>query len=187
MKTIKVLLAVTLTYIFSFGFAQQTVELSDESTMQVTGTSTLHDWEAKVNEMSAKGNFQLNGNEIEKVGSFSLNVTTRSLESGKNAMDKNIYEALKEDSHPYIEFQLKNVKSVTNNMVTAVGDLTIAGNTKEIELQSDYKINNNTVTLTGNKEIDMTEWNIDPPTAMFGTIKTGEKVTIEYNLILNQS
>jgi hypothetical protein len=27
----------------------------------------------------------------------------------------------------------------------------------------------------------MTEFNIDPPTAVFGTIKAGEKVDVEFN------
>ena len=187
MNTNKILLAVVFSFIFSLGYSQQTLKLSEESTMSVTGTSTLHDWEAEVNEINANGSFQMNSNDLAEVSSFSLTAKAESLESGKNSMNKNIYEALKSESNPNITFQLKNIQSISGNKITATGDLTIAGYTKEIEVSPEYKMNGNSITLTGEKAIDMTEWEIDPPTAMFGTIKTGEEVTIKYNLILNNN
>ena len=166
------------------GIAQKTYTATDESSIVVTGTSTLHDWEADAEKLTANGTMNTSASAIEGVTSFTVSVPVESLESGKNGMNKNMYEALKSDDHPNITFKLKNVKSVTGNQITVAGDLSIAGTTKPVELNANYSLSGGTVKLTGSKEIDMTTWNIDPPTAMFGTIKTGEVINIKYNLVL---
>lgn len=166
------------------GISQKTYTATSESSIVVAGTSTLHDWEADAEKLSAKGTINASTTAIEDVSSFSVTVPVESLESGKNGMNKNMYEALKSDDHPNIIFKLKNVKSVSGNNITVTGDLSIAGTTKPVELNAKYSVSGGTVKLTGSKEIDMTTWNIDPPTAMFGTIKTGEVINIKYNLVL---
>jgi hypothetical protein len=37
-------------------------------------------------------------------------------------------------------------------------------------------------TVTGVKKMKMTDYNVKPPTALLGTIKTGNDITISYNL-----
>jgi hypothetical protein len=37
-------------------------------------------------------------------------------------------------------------------------------------------------TISGTKVIKMTDWKVKPPVVMFGTIKTGDQITIGYNL-----
>ena len=166
------------------GIAQSTFTASEQSTIIVAGTSTLHDWEADAEKLSAKGTINTSASAIEGVSSFTLTVPVESLESGKNGMNKNMYKALKSDEHPNITFKLNDVKSVSPGKIAVTGNLSIAGTTKPVDLAADYSVNGSTVKITGSKEIDMTTWNIDPPTAMFGTIKTGEIITIKYNLVL---
>ncbi|MCB0855839.1 MAG: YceI family protein, partial [Bacteroidetes bacterium] len=62
------------------------------------------------------------------------------------------------------------------------GQLTIAGVTKTITLNADCKVSDNgQITCTGSKKIKMSDYGIDPPTAMFGTIKTGDDLTIVFS------
>jgi polyisoprenoid-binding protein YceI len=166
------------------GMSQTIYTATDESTIVVAGTSTLHDWEANAEKLTAKGTINTIASDIKGVSSFTVTVPVESLESGKNGMNKDMYEALESDDHPNITFKLKNVKSVSSNKITVTGDLSIAGTTKAIDLASTYSVSGGTVKISGNKEFDMRTFNIDPPTAMFGTIKTGEIINIKYNLIL---
>jgi len=166
------------------GIAQNTFTATTESSIVVAGTSTLHDWEANAEKLTAKGTINTSASDIEGVTSFTLSVPVESLESGKGGMNKNMYKALESDDHPNITFKLNNVKSISGNKIIVTGNLSIAGTTKPVELNANYSLSGGTVKLSGSKEIDMRTFNIDPPTAMFGTIKTGELINIKYNLVL---
>jgi hypothetical protein len=48
------------------------------------------------------------------------------------------------------------------------------------------QVTNNNVTFTGKKTIKMTEFEVEPPTALLGTIKTGDEVTISFNSKFNK-
>ena len=63
----------------------------------------------------------------------------------------------------------------------AVGILSIAGERKNVSIPFSGKFNSdNHFVVTGKEIIDMTEFDIKPPTAMLGALKTGEKVTVNY-------
>lgn len=165
--------------------AQTSYTASDESKVVVKGTSTLHDWEADAEKITAKGSLVIENQQISNVPTFTMEIPVTSLESGKGAMNKNMYKALKEDDHPNISFQIQDVES-NGSKLDAKGKLSIAGTTKTIDLNPSYKVNNSQVTINGSYTMKMTEWGIDPPTAMFGTIKTGDEITIDYELILTK-
>ena len=100
-------------------------------------------------------------------------------------MDNYTYEALKSEDHPYISFALKDIKSIESGKVSANGAVTIAGVTKNIAVSGSYAYSNGKLSIKGSREINMKEFDIEPPSVMFGTIVVGELVDIEYNLILN--
>jgi len=100
-------------------------------------------------------------------------------------MEKKTYEALKEKDYPNISFDLLNIEFVEKDTVTAVGNLTIAGETKAITIKSGYSpIGSNAMHLKGSYDMKMTSYNVDPPSVMFGTIKAGDEITVHYNFYL---
>ena len=44
----------------------------------------------------------------------------------------------------------------------------------------------NKVTLTGATKLKMTDYKIDPPKALMGTITTGDEITIKFNTVLTK-
>ncbi|HER41035.1 MAG TPA: YceI family protein, partial [Salinimicrobium catena] len=89
------------------------------------------------------------------------------------------------DKHKRITYELTNVKNLdcTSNSsckITTSGYLTIAGTKKPVDLTFDAKVTGNQITLSGSKKIKMTDYKVDPPTAMFGTITTGDEVNIKF-------
>lgn len=155
----------------------------EESSIKVLGTSTVHDWHEDVEKFSSK--LTINNTEAFSVTALELKIVAESLESGKSLMNKLTYEALKTKKHPNILFTLvsqEKISKVKDGEYDALlkGNLTIAGVKKEITIKLKLIQNETEIILKGNKTIKMTDYEMKPPTAMFGTIKTGDEVTIEF-------
>lgn len=166
--------------------AQSTYQLSDDSKMVIKGTSSLHDWESDVTTLKGEGVVKIQ-NQQPDFQNLTLTIPVESIKSGKSAMDKNTYEALQEEKHPNIKFTLNDIKSISQGEVKASGQLSIAGKSKAVVLTADYDmLNQEQISLKGSYTLKMTDFGIDPPTAVFGTIKTGDEITVDYNLQLKK-
>jgi polyisoprenoid-binding protein YceI len=174
---------------FSFNISHsQDYKLNNlKSTLSVFGTSSLHDWEEKATNL--KGSMTLPISENLQIQKLFIEVLAESLKSGKNAMDKNTYKALKTDEFKTITFQLteiQNISMVQDKVfsVKVLGDLTIAGVTKRVPVNFKLHFIDDSIVLIGEKDIEMTDYNIEPPKALFGTITTGNKITIKFNTVM---
>ncbi|MBD3627727.1 YceI family protein [Cyclobacterium sp.] len=160
--------------------AQHSFTLSTNQELKVKGTSTIHDW--KMVSGKAKGNaeIELKGNKITGINSMVINLPAFSLKSGKGGMDNNAYEALLAKQYPQIFFELTEVETITDQMIKAEGRITIAGTTRVIPLQVNYKVSERTILFSGGFPITFTQYKIDPPKALLGTIKTGDELQISF-------
>ncbi|NEN23131.1 YceI family protein [Cryomorpha ignava] len=159
--------------------AQEYQSNQSESSMKVSGTSTLHDWHMDVESFTAKAS--LNGESLENAR-FTAEV--KSMKSGTSSMDDNTYEAMKEEDYPRISFQSSSI-SGKEGKLTIKGNLTIAGVTKPITMNTTLeKWAEKSMTVKGKYTFKMSEFGIDPPRAMLGTIRTGDEITIDFNLVL---
>ncbi len=157
------------------------------SSVLIKGTSTLHDWESSVEKTEAI----LVVNNLNDVDIETLNVKVEvlSIKSGKKTMDKLTYKALKAEEHPIITFLFKKGEIVSESEkfinIKLMGDLTIAGITKNVTVITQINKLGNTIVLKGSHKLKMTNFGITPPKALLGTIKTGDEITIEFNLKFN--
>ncbi|SHJ05795.1 YceI-like domain-containing protein [Mesonia phycicola] len=181
----RILIALAFCLTMQLVVAQEYKVVSNNSKVSVTGTSSLHDWECVVNTFEGNMSATVENNEIKQIENFNFQFKVKSLDSGKSSMNKNTYEALKEDKYPTITYKGSSVV-INGGTATFTGTMTIAGTAKKFTSKAKINYSNGKITLSGSEEFKLTDFNIEPPTAVFGTIKTGDVVAIHYNIQLNK-
>lgn len=178
-KPILLVLVLFTTHVLAQNTQLQTVQ---QSSIKIQGTSTIHDWESVVKEVEIAASFSKQGGLWIGVEQLSVNMPVRSIESGKKLMNSKTYEALNAKDYPIITFQFKETMALTDTEIKVFGSLSIAGVTNEIELSANYILNDQEITISGLYPLNMRDFGIDPPTAMMGSIKTGELVELSYDI-----
>ncbi|MCW5910537.1 MAG: YceI family protein [Cyclobacteriaceae bacterium] len=164
-------------------WAQQSYKVTGAPAITIAGTSTMHDWTMTSSQAAVQAQLETEEAALNKITSFLVTIPAESLKSGKGAMDKNAYNALKTDKNKEIRFQLASAK-VSGENITAQGTLTIAGSSKPVELTVTGKPEGGNIRFKGSKKIKMSEFNVEPPSFMFGSVKTGDEITITFDIAL---
>lgn len=190
MKNLILLIAVLLTT--SSVLLSQERYVVKESKMEIAGTSTLHDWVSNVLKVDAAGDFTVNDGQIMAINTLTVKISVKDIQSTKGSlMDNKTYDALKSDDHPLIQFGLTEVvESETTyfgQQLTARGNLEIAGKSLPVNLEVKGSVSpEGDLSFEGSKEINMVDFDMEPPKAMLGAIKAGELVTVNFSLTMKK-
>ncbi|SRX55458.1 YceI family protein [Aequorivita sp. CIP111184] len=177
--------------ISSIGYAQTIYRIQDNKnvSMKLNGTSTFHDWE--MDATRAKGEAQLifsttNESELASIKALSFTLEVKDLKSDNSKLDKNAYKALKADKYKYISYKLTSSEESPEKggfLLKTRGKLTIAGTTKDIAMDIHLIINQNTaITYKGSYELNMTDYNVEPPSFMLGAMSTGDALKLDFEV-----
>ena len=162
----------------------QKVGSAGQVKLTIQGTSNVHDWESEATQVIVKGNFQMENGNLIKAEGISVKVPVLSIKSEKGkTMDNKTYDALLAETHPDILFTGSQI-TVNGTDIVATGTLTIAGQTKPATLKAKWNKVSGGVQVHGSYPLKMTDFGISPPTALMGTMKTRDDVTIEYTFLL---
>lgn len=166
--------------------AQTNYKLTSVEKLEVAGTSSLHDWTMSTQTAEGQATIVVEDNVLKDISKLTVSMKAETLKSGKSGMDDNAYKALKTKKNPEITYTLKEVKNITKKgdhyLLDAVGVFSIAGEAKTVTIPTKAFITSTNIKFTGSKDFKMTDFKIDPPTALLGTIKTGDDITINFNL-----
>jgi len=188
MKTNKLkLIAAVIAFfgITSIATAQKSYPLDSKSTFSVAGTSTLHDWEMKSASGTGTANLTIANSKLTEIESLSVTLLAESVKSEKKSMDKVAYETLKTDKNKNIKYVLKSAEKVNETTWELTGTYTIAGVSKVYKTTVKTTVTKDGLNLQGTNKITFTDFGMKSPTAMLGTIKTGQDLTIKFNLNFN--
>lgn len=153
------------------------------ASINVHGTSNVHDWNMKPTKVTG----ELGLNSTKQISAITIKVEVKSLKSGNGIMDGKTYDAFDYKKNPYIVFQLTDASQakLTENdtEVTLTGNLSFAGATRKISIKAIGKITKSgDYQLKGTVPLKMTDFKMKPPTAMMGTMKTGDAVTVKFDV-----
>ncbi|HMP98566.1 MAG TPA: YceI family protein [Cyclobacteriaceae bacterium] len=191
MKKIATIIAAMLVMV-SVADAQTKFKQSPESSIAVNGTSNVHDWTMNATNPTCEATFVLNENgDITSIQALSFSMQVKSLKSDKSGLDKNAYNTLNADKFDKITYTMLSAAPVKVNgnqyTITTTGNMVVAGATFKTDLVTTcVKNTNGTFTCTGTKPVKMTDFKIEPPTFMFGAMKTGDEVSIDYTINLKK-
>lgn len=172
---------------------QQLIIQEDQSKLWIEGDSNVKSFTCDAEEYQADAQqLQAEQEEITE-GANNLSVTlqigVKGFDCGRRKMNSDLYEALKSDKFPYIEFtytsteEINYVEEDERYEVTVNGDLTVAGVTQQIRFTLDgFLLDNGNLRARGEKEINMRDYDVEPPVAMLGIVRVDEHLTVHFDL-----
>ena len=108
---------------------------------------------------------------------------TLTLISDKKSRDEHMYELLQVEKFKTISFDIRSItKNETDYEIK--GALTLNGITKNIKAKIIINQQNNEILLNGGFSFNLTDFNLEPPTMLFLTVRN--QIDISYNISLNE-
>lgn len=156
----------------------------------ITGTSSLHDWEMDITQFMSGFMLNREGNSVKNIEDVTFSCNAKDIKSDNSIMNKKTYDALKAEKFPEITFtgtSVTNLVSDGNNIKgTLNGKLTLAGQSHNITVPFTGIMSERSLSINSSAEMTFSGFGMAPPTAMLGTLKTGDKVKVTFNLQYNQ-
>ena len=180
-------------FLYAISASAQQYELLPASSITVDGTSTLHDWTVTAEEhtgsitISAKKS----ANNLLKKGTITamlLTIPVSGMKSEKGeTMNNKMHRALKMEAAPNITYTLSKsiefeILDTQSRTISTSGILTIAGVKKTIQSTVKITLDNGVLIVVGKFPVKLSDFDIEPPSAMFGQIETGDNVTVNFRL-----
>ncbi len=164
---------------------------NNNSSVLIQGTSSLHDWEMDAGNLTGNLTVELDQEQIRGITGGRINLKSEDIKSHNSIMDNKAQSALKSDKYPEISFSIHNVNLQPAGDDTVKGHasetLTIAEVSRDISSTFTGKLSpDKQISINGKFKVDMLSYNIDPPTAMMGALKTGSEVGLSFNLVFQQ-
>jgi len=185
-----------LTLASAVATAQETARVvaGPESKLWIEGTSNLHGWSCKAEKLEAA--IDLDATAVAQIASAApkalkrveVKVPVKSLKCGHGAMDDNLYKALNADATPDVSYIMATFEAAPGAgkdsfMLETVGTLKVAGKENKISISVEAtRMADGTVRAKGVVPIKMTDFGIKPPTAIFGRLKTGDEVKVNFEI-----
>jgi polyisoprenoid-binding protein YceI len=173
--------------------AAQKMALRADSKVVVAGGSNVHDWSCKAIGFSAAIELDT-ASAAKPIGSVVVTIPTKSLRCGKDKMDENTWKALRANEFKEIRYELTDytldaAKSTAEGFAAVTkGKLTVAGTTKEVGMAITVtRLAGGQMKGEGKLAMLMTDVGIKPPTALLGTLRTKNEITITFEVLLDKS
>ena len=176
------------------------VMLGPGSQLWLEGTSTIHAYESRTSTLG----FTLRRDAAQAdpadaaaldawlraggLRGLELVVPVGTMRSGKAALDKNMFKALRTEQFPEIRFQLDSSQLGTARgdtlPVSADGALRVSGKERPITVKGQLVRTEKGVWLEGSHAMRMSEYDVKPPKMMLGTLKVHDPIVVRFRLLL---
>jgi hypothetical protein len=180
--------------------AQTRVTVREDSKLWIEGTSNLHSWSCKATKLEAAIGVDAawSPKTTEETSfptmlrSVEVQVPVAAIKCGKDKMDEIMRDALKAKDASEISYILGKfdvVDGAVKNEYTlqTTGTLRIAGkeNTVAMNVKAE-RLPDGTIRALGEVPVLMTDYNVKPPKAMLGALRTGNKVIVKFEMLVSK-
>ena len=173
-----------------------TLNIQGQPQMHIDGEANVRSWDAAVEQVEGRlviaqvEEMTLENMTPDLFKEMTLTIPVKSIESGSGGLTRNIHKYLNADDHPNITFTLNEVNEIEvqgeSALITATGTINANGVDQEVTMQVTASLNaDGSVNFQGEQDLLMTSFNIEPPTAVFGTVRARDEMVISYNVNFN--
>ncbi|MDX1684888.1 MAG: hypothetical protein R3275_06585 [Saprospiraceae bacterium] len=175
--------------------SEATYTILPESTLAIFGTSNINEFKCECKKSWGSYPISFETNEdatclyFEEVG---LSIPVESLDCRHPQITKDLAKALKADHHPYIHFRVLEAIHKDQYEDLPIGqcistiihvEIEIGGVVNLVNLEVDcYFLENNMYHFSAFQELNMCDFEIEPPTAMLGLIQVNPIILIDIDL-----
>ncbi|REL33208.1 YceI family protein [Rhodohalobacter sp. SW132] len=181
-------IAASIALILFFGgsvFAQEINIDQENSRLWIEGRSNVNQFSCR----AERYNSNIKPPAADTTIEVEVDIAVAGFECGKRRMNRDLNDALMSEEHPFISFEYTDTRSMDFSdssdqyRLLVAGNLTVAGHTRQIEFPMEaYVQQDGTIRATGKTELRMTDYNVEPPTALLGIVKVDDLFTVHFEL-----
>ncbi|MBF5045709.1 YceI family protein [Aggregicoccus sp. 17bor-14] len=176
--------------------AAQDIRVAPGASLAVDGDSTVRAFSCKAQKLDVKLQ-QAEGASLapdalaSALTGLSFELPLAQLDCANDTMNEHMRKAMQAEAHPTIGFKMSGYTAGApqadgRRVLRIRGDLTLAGNTRPVELTGIAASTPQGLRVQGRHALRMTEWGVKPPSLMLGTMKVREDVVIRFDVALEQ-
>lgn len=169
------------------------LNLQPQSKLWVEGGSSIKSWSCQAPDVNATVEAATAGAVTKTlagekaIANVEVIVPTDKMDCGNGTMNDHMRNAIKAKDFKTIEFRLTGydvAKSPDGVGGTLNGTLTLGGVKKPIAIPATGADLGGALHVTGSYNLKMTDYDLTPPSLMFGRIKVRDEVTVKFDLVL---
>jgi polyisoprenoid-binding protein YceI len=174
--------------------AQVPLQLVAGTTLTFAGTSTVRSWSCGVTapkatiDATAKTVGAATRDGARVVQRVQLRIPVSSMDCKNGTMNGHMRKALGAEAHPEIVFALSTYEvagTAAARTGVLVGTLQIHGKEQPVRIPVTFAPEGDeALRVRGEHVVKMTEFGVQPPTLMLGTMKVGADVTVRFDLLV---
>ena len=166
--------------------------LSQKETFRITGDSNVRAWQAEI--QSASGLLTMSSDEsgsINRIETLSLSIQVDQILSESNVLNGTMHNSLKSSEYPQITFTLQEFISAEPDAdglrIQATGVVHAAGVSHPVTMNVRASAHDGTIRFEGTHSLLMSDFDIEPPTAMMGMFRAADEIEILFDLIFGSA
>ena len=188
-------------------FSQNTTTYIPEevSRLWIEGRSNINEFECEANRYFGEAVLVQSEDPIEFIQEanervyLQVEIDVDGFECGRSRMNRDLQEALKSSEFPEIIFLFDSAEFIgfvddeneNENDIFEVevrGTLTVAGKTRDIHFVTRaYYLEPQRIRAIGKTSIKMSDFDVEPPTALMGLIKADDELTVNFDLVASET
>ncbi len=158
------------------------------SSITVEGTSNVRSWTCRTTGLTGTANATPSADAWTGLSALTVTVPVSSLDCRNRTMNNHLRNAFNTSANPNIRFTLSNARVAAPSggrfTVQANGTLAMAGQSRPVTFTATGQRAGTGVRFTGSVPVTMSQWGMRPPTALGGTMRTGDRVTVRFDVTL---
>ncbi len=176
---------------------------TDESRVWIEGSATTRDFTCSTQHLDGRARLPAEatrtslrelGEDEPATPALHATVPVRTLDCGRRRQNRDLYEAMKADEHPAIHYELLDVEVVAEPdsagapyVLNATGRLTVAGVARTVSFRLEgRRLADGRVRARGSLPLKMTDFGIDPPTALLGLIRVRDDLVVHFDITADE-